>query len=687
MRRVAARARALWVVSVVEPREASSSTTIAPTLWRFPAYFGPGFPSPTTSQVPSLPTGGKYAGRPGPSWTRPSGVVRCAVAQASADSAFSPSAAASPDSAFSLWAASSDSSRSIPASSSASASSASSSSCEICWVMLTTRVSSSTTRAAPRGSSTSEALICVPASRPSTETTRFSGMWVASTSSCRVWASRVTTVSGAASPSRCTGTSTVTFSPLRTMTRSTCSMTGLIGSRCTSLARAICSSPSMTMVSRALAVLSAIMVSWPGSVMCTGSAPWPYMTAGILWSRRILRAAPLPNCVRFSATSLRSVSDTGTPVGDSRMRWASTRGAARRPHRVESRTRRLAPCGVPRRGNPESLGDARGQREIRLVGSHRRAVGAFAPELPHADGDDPRHDADTAEQLDETGELAEQQPGEEHREQHLRQAHERGDRGAEDARGGHAQQVCRGRGHERELADRRPPGGPAAQQRHVRGDEPHRQHADEPEHGEDQRTGAHPEPGEGDRRQVAVLGREDEEGGQPRGRHQAPADAHEVRTHGTAEVEHQHEPREREHDAEAGERAGRPAGADPHDEDHEDDSEVLEQQRHPDVEPLHRVEVGDLAPGDGHRSVREDGAQVLADQRPPAPQREHRRHGQHEAGARHAEQDDGTGAPALDEQRLGERATAAERGRGGEGQPEADALGPCHHGVLVLPVS
>src|SRR6476661_7116320 len=42
--------------------------------------------------------------------------------------------------------------------------------------------------------------------------------------------------------------------------------------------------------------------------MCTGSAPWPYITAGILLSRRILRAAPLPNWVRIWATSL--VSDT-----------------------------------------------------------------------------------------------------------------------------------------------------------------------------------------------------------------------------------------------------------------------------------------------------------------------------------------------------------------------------------------
>ena len=42
-------------------REASSSTTIAPTLWRLPAYVGPGFPSPMTIHV-SLTTS-KYAVR------------------------------------------------------------------------------------------------------------------------------------------------------------------------------------------------------------------------------------------------------------------------------------------------------------------------------------------------------------------------------------------------------------------------------------------------------------------------------------------------------------------------------------------------------------------------------------------------------------------------------------------------
>src|SRR6478609_2041776 len=213
------------------------------------------------------------------------------VAQAWSPSASAPSAGAL--SAPSAAASSSDSSRSIPASASASASSASRASAEMACVTLTTRASASVTSVAPSGSSTAPARICVPASRPSTETMTFSG-----------W---------------------------RTTTRSTWSMTGLIASRWTSLARASCSLPSMTIVSRALACLSAIIVSWPGSEMCTGSVPWPYMTAGMLPARRILRAAPLPKSVRFSATSL-VLSDTGVSWG-SRVR----RSLGGRPRRGTTR--------------------------------------------------------------------------------------------------------------------------------------------------------------------------------------------------------------------------------------------------------------------------------------------------------------------------------------------------------------
>ena len=102
----------------------------------------------------------------------------------------------------------------MPASASASDSSASRASAETCAVTLTTSASASVTSVAPSGSSTWPARIWVPAVRPSTETVMLSGMSVARTSSCRLVWSVVTTVSGPASPSRWTLTSTTTFSPL-----------------------------------------------------------------------------------------------------------------------------------------------------------------------------------------------------------------------------------------------------------------------------------------------------------------------------------------------------------------------------------------------------------------------------------------------------------------------------------------
>src|SRR5680860_432167 len=130
----------------------------------------------------------------------------------------------SPSAAGTASPSSSETSCSMPSSASASASSASTSSAVRAWETLTTIASASVIRLAPSGSSMSAASSRVPASAPSTETVTFSGMCVASTSSSSVWWSTVTTVSGAASPSTCTPTSTWTFSPRRTMTRSTCSI-------------------------------------------------------------------------------------------------------------------------------------------------------------------------------------------------------------------------------------------------------------------------------------------------------------------------------------------------------------------------------------------------------------------------------------------------------------------------------
>ena len=71
--------------------------------------------------------------------------------------------------------------------------------------------------------------------------------------------------------------STVTFSPLRTATKSMCSRWRLIGSIWTSLVSASWLLPSMSSSSSALEppCLSAIIVSWPGRVTWIGSLPCP----------------------------------------------------------------------------------------------------------------------------------------------------------------------------------------------------------------------------------------------------------------------------------------------------------------------------------------------------------------------------------------------------------------------------
>ena len=104
-----------------------------------------------------------------------------------------------------------------------------------------------------------------------------SGMWVASASTWTVEFSVTTRVSEAASPTVWIGTSTVTFSPRRTATKSMCSITRRIGSTWTCLLSTSCSVPSMSSSSRAFAppCLSAIMVAWPGRVRCMVSLPWP----------------------------------------------------------------------------------------------------------------------------------------------------------------------------------------------------------------------------------------------------------------------------------------------------------------------------------------------------------------------------------------------------------------------------
>src|SRR6476661_6292055 len=168
--------------------------------------------------------------------------------------------------------------------------------------------------------------------------------------------------------------------------------------------------------------------------MCTGSAPWPYITAGILLSRRILRAAPLPNWVRIWATSL--VSDTsfswccsgclgvahagrgtahtsliclvgfwcGGPRRGARHGLegrAAPSNADRAPPR-RSRTPYGQPYYVPRRGNPRSLGDRRRDREVRVQPLDRRGR-ARGSRLGQPHREDAADDEPTAGELHEPG--------------------------------------------------------------------------------------------------------------------------------------------------------------------------------------------------------------------------------------------------------------------------------------------
>ena len=139
---------------------------------------------------------------------------------------------------------------------------------------LTTSISGSDTSVTPDGSVIEPAVNWVPISAPSTETVSCSGIDSASASISMVLVSWVTSVPCAASPSTTTLTSTVTFSPRRTTSRSACWMLRRIGWISSALVSASCSLPSMSRVSTALVPewRSTAAKSWASSSRCCGSA-------------------------------------------------------------------------------------------------------------------------------------------------------------------------------------------------------------------------------------------------------------------------------------------------------------------------------------------------------------------------------------------------------------------------------
>ncbi|COV36572.1 Uncharacterised protein [Mycobacterium tuberculosis] len=94
---------------------------------------------------------------------------------------------------------------------------------------MTTNRSGSEIRLTPAGSAICPAVSWVPGSAPSMDTVNCSGIDSASASISMLLVSWVTRVSGPAWPSTTTLTSTTTFSPRRTTSRSACWMVRRIG--------------------------------------------------------------------------------------------------------------------------------------------------------------------------------------------------------------------------------------------------------------------------------------------------------------------------------------------------------------------------------------------------------------------------------------------------------------------------
>jgi hypothetical protein len=317
------------------------------------------------------------------------------------------------------------------------------------------------------------------------------------------------------------------------------------------------------------------------------------------------------------------------------------------------------------------------------------AGGARRGQLVQPDQGHSGQDEHPADDLHRGRQLAEQQPGEHDGEQHLGQAGERGQLGAEAAGGGDAGHV---RHHGRDQGQphhRQHPADRVAEDGHRAGADGQRHHAGPAEQGQGDAADAHRGPGHRDRRQrlgrglvgacvargLAGGGREQEVDGQADGGEQAPHHAERVDPDVPGHSQHQGQPGQRGY--RAGHRAPpRPlAMPQPQPADHQQHTQVFEQQRHPDRQPLDRAEVEQLAAR--HRDQAEHGHRdrVPAQQRPPAAQLQHRGDGQQQRGQADPGGHRGGRAPARLDQGRAERARGAERGRGQQGQGQASTWG------------
>jgi hypothetical protein len=253
--------------------------------------------------------------------------------------------------------------------------------------------------------------------------------------------------------------------------------------------------------------------------------------------------------------------------------------------------------------------------------------------------------------------LAEQQPGDQHREDDLGQADERRELGAEDARGCDAREVRGHRGDQRQARDREHPADPVpGDADHAEGGV-HGQRAHAAEREQDRRADAHAPAGQGHRRQVVAAVRAHHEvGGQPDSGSQSPQHPDQVEADMADHAEDERQAGQRGGRAAQGQPAGPLAVPDPHPGHHEDDAQVLEHERHADRQGLDGVEVEQLGAGHGDEAVGGDHGALPAQDVPPPAHRQPARHGQHQRGDADPRGHGGRRGPARVDQRLGQRA-------------------------------
>lgn len=298
---------------------------------------------------------------------------------------------------------------------------------------------------------------------------------------------------------------------------------------------------------------------------------------------------------------------------------------------------------------------SRGRHVTRRGAEFRTDLGR---RLTDFDADDTEEDEYPAEKLNRAGQLAEEQPREDHGRDDLDQRDEGREPRAEDAGRGDAENIGHRGGDEAECEQWRPPRQPVSGVCRVRRRRCAREHACAHQRAEDGRAHEQAAGGERDRREAVVgVGGDDEVRRGSDHRPDAPERASQAdRRVAGEEVENQHE-------AEAGHRCaheGHPAGTlaveHPQPEDDGGWSGVFDEQRRPDRHVRDCGEVAELRAGDGQHAIQQQGAPGLAQDRPVPAKSANSEWQQHDRGHGHPDRDDSGGIPARVEQSPRERA-------------------------------